>query len=323
MFKHRGMKSGVICSAALLLVLSAGEVNSQARQAAPAVPAAQAAPAPMARPVATDKELADMREQLIKLLRMSPTLTMVVARDPSLLSDQEYVRRNNPQLAEFLVEHPEVASNPNFYLFANLNGAGGDAGDALERKAWPQLNREPDDSQTVRFIQNGVGPFLFFICILGALLWLIHTLLENRRWGRIFRLQTEVHGKLIDKFGNGQELLTYMDTEAGKRFLEAAPIPVDLERGQRMPNAVARVLTPLQIGIVLSLLGSGFLFMRHSIPEIEQALFVLGVMGLMVGLGLILSAGITWLLAARLGLMPDKNDELMKGNAIYDAKERL
>ena len=49
-----------------------------------------------------------------------------------------------------------------------------------------------------------------------------------------------------------------MGTEAGKRFLEAAPIPVGFEPEQRMPNAVARVLTPLQVGIVLILLGAGF-----------------------------------------------------------------
>ena len=55
--------------------------------------------------------------------------------------------------------------------------------------------------------------------------------LENRRWGRIFKLQTEVHGRLIDKFSSSQELAAYMETEAGKRFLEAAPIPVDLEAG--------------------------------------------------------------------------------------------
>ena len=57
--------------------------------------------------------------------------------------------------------------------------------------------------------------------------------MENRRWNRIFRLQTEVHTKLIDRFGNNQELLTYMDTEAGKRFLEAAPIPVNFDRTQQ------------------------------------------------------------------------------------------
>ena len=100
---------------------------------------------------------------------------------------------------------------------------------------------------------------------------MVRALLENRRWGRIFKLQSEVHGRLIDKFSSNQELAAYMETEAGKRFLEAAPIPVNIESGQRMPNAVARVLTPLQIGIVLVLLGIGLLLLRHAGPEMEIA----------------------------------------------------
>ena len=129
--------------------------------------------------------------------------------------------------------------------------------------------------------------------------------LENRRWGRIFKLQSEVHGRLIDKFGSNQELGAYMETEAGKRFLEAAPIPVGIESQQRMPNAVARVLTPLQIGIVLVLLGVGFFLLRDVRVEMHDPMLVLGTIALMPGLGFIISAGITWFLAGRLGLMPE------------------
>ncbi len=68
-----------------------------------------------------------------------------------------------------------------------------------------------------------------------------------------------MHGKLIDKFTSNQELAAYMETEAGRKFLEAAPIPIGIEQGRRMPNAVARVLTPLQVGIVMVLLGIGLL----------------------------------------------------------------
>jgi hypothetical protein len=129
--------------------------------------------------------------------------------------------------------------------------------------------------------------------------------LENRRWGRIFKLQSEVHGRLIDKFSSNQELALYMATDAGKRFLEAAPIAAGLEPEQRVPNAVARVLTPLQIGIVLVLLGAGLLFLRHAEPEMEIPMLVFGTVALMPGLGFIISAGVTWVLAARLGLMPE------------------
>lgn len=95
-----------------------------------------------------------------------------------------------------------------------------------------------------------------------------------------------------------------MGTDAGKRFLEAAPIPIDFERDQRVPAALGRVLLPLQIGVVLTLLGAGLLFMRHSLADIAAPLLVFGMVVLMPGLGFIISAGITWVMAARLGLMP-------------------
>jgi hypothetical protein len=113
-----------------------------------------------------------------------------------------------------------------------------------------------------------------------------------------------VHGKLIDKFSSSQELAAYMETDAGRRFLEAAPIPVNFGAERRVPNAVARVLTPVQIGVVLVLLGIGFLSLRHAAPDMELPMRVLGTVILMPGIGFIISAGITWVLASRLGLMP-------------------
>jgi hypothetical protein len=74
-----------------------------------------------------------------------------------------------------------------------------------------------------------------------------------------------------------------------------------------MPNAVARVLTPLQAGVVMILLGIGLLLLRHAGKDMENPMLVLGTIVLMPGIGFILSAGITWVLAARLGLMPDSS----------------
>jgi hypothetical protein len=149
-------------------------------------------------------------------------------------------------------------------------------------------------------------PLLGFLGFFGALIWLIRALLENRRWSRIFKLQSEVHGRLIDKFSSSQELAAYMETEAGRRFLEAAPIPVGFEQEQRIPNAIARVLTPLQIGIVLVLLGIGCYLLRSASTNTNIPMLVLGTLVLMPGLGFIISAGVTWVLAGRLGLMPEK-----------------
>ena len=311
--------SGVVGPALLLLAMFAGVPQVQAQQSA--VKHAKQGTAAAVPPSSDDTDSAAIQDQLIKLLRLSPTLTTVVARDPSLLSDQEYVTRSNPELAQFLVAHPEVVRNPGFYLFSHLNRGRGRPDEELERSVWPDLVPAPPQDSAVR---DMMGPFfacLFGLCLLGSFLWLLHMFLENRRWSRIFRLQTEVHSKLIDRFGNNQELLAYMGTEAGKRFLEAAPIPVDFNHDQqRVPNAVARVLTPLQIGVVLTLLGVGLLMLRYSVSDLATPLLVFGIVVLMPGLGFIISAGITWYLAGRLGLMPESSAGSRTENP--DASER-
>ncbi len=294
--------SGRRCSIGLLLVVASSlgiaqnKPAAQARVLAPTV--VDGSPAP------SDKDVAAEQSELIRLLRLSPTLTTVVSHDPSLLSNQDYVAHNNPQLAAFLAAHPEVARNPEFYLFSHLKHEDGQPDEALERAVWPDVYRSERRGPFDEFISNLV-PLLAFACALVALLWLVRVFIENRRWARIFKLQSEVHGRLIDKFTTNQELALYMDTEAGKRFLEAAPIPVNIEPSQRVPNAVARVLTPLQIGIVLVLLGTGMLLLRHAGPDMDTPMLTLGTVILMPGIGFIISAGITWVLAARLGLMPD------------------
>jgi hypothetical protein len=102
------------------------------RVAAPAQATAQAGPV-------SDRDLEATQKELIRLLKLSPTLTTVVAHDPTLLSNQDYVSRNNPQLAEFLVAHPEVARNPEFYLFTHVHEDDGSPDQALERAVWPEL----------------------------------------------------------------------------------------------------------------------------------------------------------------------------------------
>jgi hypothetical protein len=248
---------------------------------------------------------------------MSPTLTEVIAADPSLLANQDYVNRNNPELGRFLVAHPEIGRNPDFYLFADLSHNGGPRREQLERRVW---NGQPEPIRydaTARFMDD-FAPMVIALACLGAALWLIRMVVVNRRWRRIFQLQTEVHGKLIDKLGSSQELLTYMETDAGKRFLEAAPIPVDFEKDERLPAILSRVLMPLSIGIVLVLLGAGILFLRYAVPDQARPFLVLGTIVLMPGIGFIISAGITWLLAGRLGLMPPP----VPGEPAY-TKERL
>ncbi len=296
MDKQRRYRAVVPAVAVFLALFTAGSAAQAPRTAQPAV-------APGA-PQMSEKDVAALQDQLLQLLRVSPTLAEVVAHDPSLLSNAEYVNRNNPELESFLQAHPEIAKSPDFYLFNNLHPEHEQPAEVLERKLWPQMSQPESSGIDHELVSDGI-PFLVFVCMLGGLLWLTHVLLENRRWNRIFKLQTDVHSRLIERFGTSQEVLTYMSTDAGKRFLEATPIAVGFERQAPVPSPVARVLTPLQIGIVMTLLGAGLISLRHNIPDGGIAFFVLGIVVLMPGLGFIISAGLTWVLARHLGLMPN------------------
>src|SRR5271170_851347 len=165
---------------ASLLLFLVGCAPANALQ--PAKPPIPAAPVP----IANESDLADTRAQLIRLLRMSPTLSEVVANDPSLLANQDYVNRNNPELGKFLESHPEVARNPDFYLFADLPNGSGRRVDRLERRIW-QPNSNPGMSEVVRELFSMGAGFLAFFSIAGILLWLTRAFLENRRWARVFK----------------------------------------------------------------------------------------------------------------------------------------
>jgi len=187
-------------------LLCATLASAQTAPARPSAPTRAAVQAQTQAEQVSDRDLEATQKELIRLLKLSPTLTTVVAHDPTLLSNQDYVSRNNPQLAEFLTAHPEVARNPEFYLFTHVHEEDGSPDQALERAVWPELVQPQRDSWSASDVLQPIAVMVSFACFLAALVWLVRQFLENRRWGRIFKLQSEVHGRLIDKFSSNQEL---------------------------------------------------------------------------------------------------------------------
>ncbi len=279
--------------AALLLTLGgAGRLLAQAANSRSKV-------APAASPAATEPANPDdTQQQLIQLLRMNPKLTSVVARDPQLLADQAYIQQNNPELEQFLQSHPEVVRSPDFYLFSNLGP--GDREHRLQQELWPE--RVGNSSS---FDWSDITPLLVLIIVVSALLWMVRVFLENRRWNRVFQVQSGMQAKLLERFGSSEDLLGFLRTDEGRRALELPPIPVALEHGIRSGSPVGRVLLSMQVGILLTLVGGGLLHLRLSFaPPATEPLLVFGTLALMLGIGFIASAAISYGLVRHLGLLP-------------------
>ncbi len=238
----------------------------------------------------SDADSRDTRERFKELLqRNPPELGIVLKLDPTLFNNQQYLA-TYPALASFIAEHPEVAHNPGFYL----------------ESVWVPGDRDrstPADRMWQDTMQG-----LFILTIFGlitlTLTWLIRTLVEQRRWNRLSRVQTEVHSKLLDRFSANEDLLRYIETPAGRRFLESAPIPVD--SGPRQFSApIGRILFSTQAGLVIAAAGTGLLFVPGiaGTSSTAQPLYALGVVALCVGLGFVLSAIVSYVVSRRLKLL--------------------
>ena len=139
--------------------------------------------------------------------------------------------------------------------------------------------------------------------MLGTLVWIIRTRLEQRRWSRLSKIQAEVHSKLIDRFSSNDELLTYVQTPSGRRFLESGPSPLQ-EAAPAVAAPLSRILWSMQLGVVLLVAGLGLLFLSgRSLFEIQEIFYVAGCMAAAVGAGFLVSAVAAYVLSRRLGLL--------------------
>ncbi|HEX6901680.1 MAG TPA: hypothetical protein VF789_18275 [Thermoanaerobaculia bacterium] len=230
----------------------------------------------------------EVRNQFTRLLQQHPDeLWMVLKLDPSLLTNDVFMS-GYPEVQEFLVQHPEIHKNPRFYLsqFRSPAQERSVLGDIIE-------------------VLAAVGGIGLSVVALG---WLIRTLIEQRRWKQLSRTQSDVHNKILDRFNTTEQLLEYIRTPAGGKFLESAPIPLHVEppAGGRTSTLATRIVWSVQIGVVTAIVGLGMLLLSAVFEkDASQGLFALGAIALCVGAGFIASAFISLKLSRRLGLWED------------------
>jgi hypothetical protein len=137
---------------------------------------------------------------------------------------------------------------------------------------------------------------------LGSIVWMG---LNARKVSILIRARTELQTKLLDRIGSGHELAEFSQTEGGQRFLQALSMePGESRISKGMP--VDRILGSIQKGVILALLGLGFLFLSLRYRMLDPGAFlftVVGVIALSLGIGFLVSAGVSYRLSRRFGLI--------------------
>jgi ABC-type multidrug transport system fused ATPase/permease subunit len=270
----------------LITLLFAAAIATTAFAQAPAT--TTSVPAATTSTVVTDSDSQETREAFHAALRRYPTeVSRVLKLDPSLMTNQTYLA-TYPALAAFLAQHPEIAHSPAFFL-DNVYVGEEPRGENSSERVW-------------RSTMEGLSIFAVLALVTGVLTWLVRTLIEHRRWSRVSKVQADVHNKLMDRFTANEDLLAYIQTPAGKRFLESAPIALDgAPRAVSAP--VGRILWSVQVGLVLAAAGFGLQYVSRSIEKtVSQPLFAMGILAVSIGVGFVLSAIVSYVLSRRLGL---------------------
>ena len=146
---------------------------------------------------------------------------------------------------------------------------------------------------------NGTIVLTVMFSVIPVIIW---TIITNNRRKKIAELQTSMQTKLLEKFGNSQELLDYLRSEAGQKFMESGA----MERAR----PAGRILGSIQAGLILTFVGIAILAVRAGVPSLGtdglNGLLIMGSLAIAIGLGFLSSAVISFWLSKAWGLMDGK-----------------
>ena len=233
------------------------------------------------------------QQDLWRVMRQyPPAVGEIIQRDPSLLQKPDYMSAY-PALAAFVEQHPEVTRNPGFYFGTY---------EYRQRSSTDRAYNMMED------ILGGLAGLTAGLMVLSVFIWLVRTIVDHRRWLRTSKVQVEMHTKLLDRLTTNEDLMAYAKSPAGSRFLESTPISLEAESRASAP--VGRIIWSMQAGIVLMALGGGLLWVqKDAIEEVRQGISVIQAIVGSVGVGLIVSAVVAYVVSGRLGILPAKKVE--------------
>ena len=277
--------------------LSLGAPLAAQGQSSQAVESRQAQAAQAVQTV-TGRDAEETRRSFYEVLEQyPPALGYVLRLDPTLLTNQAYLA-SYPSVAAFVAQSPDIPRNPGFYL------------EKFNPNYYTERYESDPKAQAIG-MWNDALQFLGAFAVVGAIVFALFSFLkyivEYRRWHRTAKQNAEVHNKILDRFGSNEELLAYIDSPAGRRFLEATPIAQAAPPERSVSAPFGRILISVQLGILLIALGAGFLMIAdRAIEEVQPVLTSLAMLGFCLGVGAIGSAGASYALSRKLGLLQER-----------------
>lgn len=177
------------------------------------------------------------------------------------------------------------------------------------------------DDLIVNSLLNTVSAVVIGTAIIICAAWIITSIVTSVKQRANTRTRAEVYNRLIDKFGAAPELVEFLQSDAGLRFIE--------EHSVDTSQPLMKILSSIRLGVSLALVGGGMLVVGNVWDntlgkDLYDVISLGGTIVLTAGVGFIIAAVISYKLCKSWGLIP--SPETGKGvaaNPLSSAKSPL
>ena len=139
-------------------------------------------------------------------------------------------------------------------------------------------------------------PVVALVMVFGGAVAIFWVVFSTIRRLKVARVQADVHSRLLDKVGTSQEFLTFLDSESGKQLVAS----IGIEQPSR--NPYNRILASVQAGVILVCVSIAMLIIGVNFLDVAEGFKIVGSLGLALGIGFLISAGLSYRLSKSFGL---------------------
>jgi len=157
------------------------------------------------------------------------------------------------------------------------------------------------DPLTANSLFNTVSAVVLSATIIISCAWVITSIVTSMKQRANTRTRADVYNKLIDKFGTSAELIAFLQSDAGLRFIE--------EQSVEISQPLSKILGSVRLGVSLALTGLGMLVVANTWDmtlgnDMYIVLALGGTVALTAGAGFIIAAAVSYRLCRMWGLIP-------------------
>jgi hypothetical protein len=139
------------------------------------------------------------------------------------------------------------------------------------------------------------APMVIMVSLIGMTGWICLIFIRARQRRRELEALSAFQTRLLDKLDSGEELRRFMESSGGERLLKSFQQPP--------ARGLDRVLSAATAGLVMTALGFAAIIVQESCDLGGFGFRAIGTLLLGLGVGFVLSAGLSFVLARHYGAL--------------------